>query len=77
MRFLERQGGHVLMLFLLTLLSMGIWVYTGDKWLVQMFGAALLVAIQPGSGGGKKLDNDVPIIAKGLEPLPFPSSKAS
>ena len=49
--FLEREGGHVAVLGFFTLVAIGVWMKTNDKYLVEMFAGALLLAMK---GGGKQ-----------------------
>jgi hypothetical protein len=50
--FLEREAGHVSVLGFFTLVAIGVWMRTGDKYLVEMFGGALLLSMK-GTGRSK------------------------
>ena len=52
--FLEREAGHIVILSGLTLIAIGVWLKTGDKYLVEMFAGALLLAMRGGAGGATK-----------------------
>lgn len=59
-KFMESQGAALLILTFLTLCGLGVWLRTGDKWVAEIFSAALLTAIQHKPGGIiKKEDEEV------------------
>jgi len=47
--FLEREAGHLTILSVFTLVAVGVWLKTGDKYLVEMFVGALLLAMKGGT----------------------------
>lgn len=49
--FLEREAGHLVVLSVLTAAGVVLYCFTRDKFLVEFFGAALLLAMKGGSAG--------------------------
>jgi hypothetical protein len=51
-QFLEREAGHLAVLSLLTTVGVVLYCFTRDKFLVEFFGAALLLAMRGRSSSG-------------------------
>jgi hypothetical protein len=53
--FLASEAGHVAVLSGFTLLGIAVWLKTGDKWLAEIFSAALLYSMRGRGADNAKL----------------------